>query len=146
MFSTVTLPANQCFGDNLDADILIVIEELNKICKRWNLAVEFILQTIDLNLAELTELQWNSMDIVWEMEEYGWNPREQYYYNRGRCYTSVWKNRNGTGYVVMATNVATGESMAVRNPIECLKDAHAAARRHAIEVARHHRQSERLGF
>ena len=79
--------------------------------------------------------------------------RGQYSYNGGRCYASVWKNPSGTGYVVMATNVPSGESMAVRNPIERLEDAHAAARAYAGVTAApidpdayEQRLSEQLGF
>ena len=75
-------------------------------------------------------------------------------YNQGRCYTSVLKNPNGKGYVVMATNVEIGQSMEVSNPFDTMEAATVRAKQFAgysepVSVNYdHHDQmlSERLGF
>ena len=80
---------------------------------------------------------------------------DQYGFNEGRCYSSVLKNPNGAGWVVMVTHVPSGESIAVRNPVERLEDAHQAARVWALAGDRVAASdpdalegylSERLGF
>lgn len=75
-----------------------------------------------------------------------------YSYNDSRNFSAVMIDPNGKGYLVTATNVASGETMVVSNPIETISEAHDRARRFAGHTDSfdydHYDQylSERLGF
>ena len=63
------------------------------------------------------------------------SPAEQaagtFYFNGGKVYTSVHKNPNGKGYVVMATNVEKGVSIEVSEVKETYDEALEFAMRYA---------------
>ena len=54
-----------------------------------------------------------------------------FYFNGGKVYTSVHKNPNGKGFVVMVTNVEKGISMEVSQVKETYDDALEFAMRYA---------------
>jgi hypothetical protein len=55
----------------------------------------------------------------------------KFYFNGGKVFTSVMKNANGKGYVVMATNVEKGASIDVSDVKETYQDALEFAMRYA---------------
>jgi hypothetical protein len=77
-----------------------------------------------------------------------------FFFNKGKCFSTVICNPNGNGYVVTVTNVAKGVTMEVSNPIGSYSEALDRAKRYAghsvskpIDPDAYEQYlSERLGF